>query len=148
MQNVTPVSVTVFAFELALAAAFGFAADSVTRVVQRWPAAVRVIVPVVLVLPYTLVSASEHMLRWQWAMLYAGLPVTIAWLLERAAKADPEQRGNWRDAVILLTLGLAVDLRWFEPAWPAGLQAVGKILLVDAGLYGFLAVRQLDGTGF
>jgi len=148
MQNVTPVSVTVFAFELALAAAFGFAADSVTRVVQRWPAAVRVIVPVVLVLPYTLVSASEHMLRWQWAMLYAGLPVTIAWLLERAAKADPEQRGNWRDAVILLTLGLAVDLRWFEPAWPAGLQAVGKISLVDAGLYGFLAVRRLEGTGF
>src|SRR5271165_497154 len=148
MQNVTPVAITVFGFELAVAAAFGCAANSVTRAVQRWPAVVRVLAPVALVLPYLVVAGSEHMLRWQWAMLYAGLPIAIAWLLERSAKTDPEQRGNWRDAVILLTLGLAVDLRWFEPAWPAGLQAVGKILLVDAGLYGFLAVRQLDGTGF
>ena len=148
MQNVTPVAISVFGFELAVAVAFGCASASVTRVVQRWPAVLRVLVPVALVLPYILVAGSEHMLRWQWAVLYAGLPVVIAWLLERAAKADPEQRGNWRDAVILLTLGLAVDLRWFEPAWPVGLQAVGKILLVDAGLYGFLAVRQLHGTGF
>jgi hypothetical protein len=41
-----------------------------------------------------------------------------------------------------------VDLRWFDAAWPAGLQALGKLLLVDMGLYGFLAIRQLSGTGF
>jgi membrane protease YdiL (CAAX protease family) len=76
------------------------------------------------------------------------LPVCIAWLLGEAAQADPEQRGNWRDAVVLLLLGLAVDLRWFESAWPAGLRALNELLLVDMGLYGFLAVRQLDGTGF
>jgi uncharacterized protein len=148
MQNVTPVALTVFGFELAIAAAFGFAAESVTRMVQRWPAFVRVLAPVVLVIPYAAVAHSEHIFYWQWTVLYAGLPVAIAWLLERAAKADPQQQGNWRDAVVLLTLGLAVDLRWFEPAWPAGLQAIGKILLVDAGLYGFLAVRQLNETGF
>jgi uncharacterized protein len=39
-------------------------------------------------------------------------------------------------------------LRWFEPAWPAGLSAVGKMLLLDAGIFAFLAVRQLDGVGF
>jgi len=61
---------------------------------------------------------------------------------------DREQRGNWRDASTLLALGLAVDLRWFEGAWPAGLQALGKLLLVGVGLYGFLAIRQLSGTGF
>src|SRR5262249_47999236 len=62
--------------------------------------------------------------------------------------ADPEQHGNWRDALILLVLGLAVDLRWFEAAWPPGLQALNELLLVDIGLYGFLAIRQLSGTGF
>ena len=76
------------------------------------------------------------------------LPVVIAWLLEQAAAADPEQRGKWQDAIILLMLGLSVDLRWFDGAWPNGLQALNKLLLVDMGLYGFLAIRQLSGVGF
>jgi membrane protease YdiL (CAAX protease family) len=66
----------------------------------------------------------------------------------RATQVDPEQRGDWRDAFILLVLGLAVDLRWFESAWPSGLRAWNELLLVDAGLYGFLTIRQLSGTGF
>ena len=66
----------------------------------------------------------------------------------QASVADPEQRGNWRDALILLTLGLAVDLRWFDSAWPAGLRGLGNLLLLDAGLYGFLGIRHLSGTGF
>ena len=45
-------------------------------------------------------------------------------------------------------LGLSVDLRWFDGAWPSGLQALNKLLLVDMGLYGFLAIRQLSGVGF
>ncbi len=58
------------------------------------------------------------------------------------------RHGNWRDFVVLAVLGLAVDLRWFEPAWPAGLTAIGKMLLLDAGIFGFLVVRGLDGVGF
>ena len=81
-------------------------------------------------------------------MVYAPLPVVIAWLLGRAAAADPEQRGNWRDALILLTLGLAVDLRWFDGAWPAGCGDWEIWCSVDAGLYGFLGIRRLSGTGF
>ena len=50
--------------------------------------------------------------------------------------------GNWRDFVVLAVLGLAVDLRWFEPAWPAGLTAIGKMVLLDAGIFGFLVVRR------
>ncbi len=45
-------------------------------------------------------------------------------------------------------VGLAVDLRWFESAWPSGLRALNELFLVDAGLYGFLAIRKLSGTGF
>jgi uncharacterized protein len=148
MQNVTPAAWTAFAVELSVAAGFAVAATQITRLVQRWPRLARTLVPALLVLPYLLVTVSEHTFRWPWFALYLTLPVVMAWLLEQAARADPEQRGNWRDALILLTLGLAVDLRWFEYAWPSGFEALGKILLVDAGLYGFLAVRQLSGTGF
>ncbi len=144
----TPIAIVVFGLELAPAVLFGCAAERVARAVGRWPKALRLAVPAVLVLPYLLVSISAHMFRWQWCALYALLPVIVAWLLARAAKADPEQRGNWRDALMLLALGLAVDLRWFEAAWPVGLRALNELLLVDVGLYGFLAVRQLSGTGY
>lgn len=148
MSNVTPVVIAVLVAELVPAAAFGFAAERVARAVGRWPLAVGVALPAVLVAPYVVVAATHHMFRWQWFALYAALPVVMAWLLARAAVADPEQRGNWRDAVILLALGLAVDLRWLDAAWPAGLRGLNNLLLVDAGLYGFLAIRRLSGTGF
>jgi len=148
MSNVSPLVLGVFAAELAPAAAFGFMPERMMRAVASLRAPLRIALPVLLVLPYVAIAVSRRTFRWDWFVLYAGLPVLIALLLFRAAQADPEQRGNWRDAVVLLVLGLAVDLRWFEPAWPADFEALGKILLVDAGLYGFLGVRQLKGTGF
>jgi uncharacterized protein len=148
MQNVTPVAVAALALELAPAVMFGVAAERIARSLARWPMALRVSVPALLVAPYVLVSVPAHMFRWEWFALYTLLPVATAWLLSRAAAADPTQRGNWRDAFILLILGLAVDLRWFDGAWPSGLRALNELLLVDAGLYGFLAIRQLSGTGF
>jgi uncharacterized protein len=148
MSNETPLVLAVFAAELAPAAAFGFMPERMMRAIASLRASLRIAIPMVLVLPYLAIAFSRQMFRWDWFALYAGLPVAIAWLLFRAAQADPEQRGNWRDAIVLLVLGLAVDLRWFEPAWPAGFEALGKILLVDAGLYGFLGVRQLNESGF
>jgi membrane protease YdiL (CAAX protease family) len=146
MQNVTPMAA--LAAELAPAVLFGFAAQRIARALARWPLALRLALPAVLVVPYLLVSISAHTFRWQWFALYAALPVAIAWLLTHAAAADADQRGNWRDAFILLALGLAVDLRWFDAAWPSGLRALNELFLVDAGLYGFLAIRQMNGTGF
>src|SRR5580704_844537 len=147
MQNVTAASIVALVIELAPVLAFGLAAERMARRVQRWPVAARIAFPVLHVVPYVLVSVSQHIFRWQWFALYAGLPVATAWLLSQAA-ADAEQRGNWRDAIILLGLGLAVDLRWFDAAWPNGLRALNELLLVDIGLYGFLAIRQLGGVGF
>jgi membrane protease YdiL (CAAX protease family) len=50
--------------------------------------------------------------------------------------------------LVLFALGVAVDLRWFDAAWPNGLRGLGNLLLLDAGLYGFLGIRNLSGTGF
>ncbi len=148
MSNVTPVVVAVLVVELLPAAAFGFASERVALAIAKWPAAVRIAAPALLVTPYVIFAASEHMFRWEWFAVYTALPVVMAWFLERASARDPEQRGNWRDAVILLALGLTVDLRWFDVAWPAGLRGLGNLLLVDAGLYAFLGIRRLSGMGF
>ncbi|MGD0570479.1 MAG: CPBP family intramembrane glutamic endopeptidase [Candidatus Sulfotelmatobacter sp.] len=148
MQNVTPVAIAAFGLDLVPAVLFGCVGDRVVRAVGRWPVAVRLSVPALMAVPYVMVSISEHMFRWGWFALYAALPVAIAWLLLRAAAADPGQRGDWRDAFILLVVGLAVDLRWFDRAWPPGLRALNELFLVDAGLYGFLAIQQLSGVGF
>jgi hypothetical protein len=148
MQSVTAASIVALVIELAPVVAFGLAAERMARRVQRWPVAARIAFPVLHVVPYVLVSVSQHIFRWQWFALYAGLPVVTAWLLGQAANADAEQRGNWRDGIILLGLGLAVDLRWLDQAWPGGLRALNELLLVDIGLYGFLAIRQLSGVGF
>jgi membrane protease YdiL (CAAX protease family) len=148
MQNVTPTAIAALGLELAPAILFGCAGERVARAVGRWPSALRVGLPALLVAPYAMVAVSSHMFQWSWFALYAVLPVAIAALLMRAATADAEQHGDWRDGFILLVLGLAEDLRWFDSAWPAGLRALNELFLVDAGLYGFLAIRQLHGTGF
>ena len=148
MQNATPAAIAVLVLELVPAAMFGLAGERLAQACARWPFALRTAFPVVFVLPYILISSSHQMFSWGWCALYAALPAAIAWLLGQAAISDPEQHGNWRDAIILLTLGMAVDLRWFERAWPSGLAGWGKLLLVDAGLYGFLAIRRLSGAGF
>jgi len=148
MSNATPIVIAVLVAELVPAAAFGCASERVANAIGRWPRFVRFAVPALLATPYVIIALSQHTLLWEWFAVYAALPVVIAWLLGQAAVADPEQRGDWRDALILLTLGLAVDLRWLDGAWPAGLRGLGNLVLVDAGLYGFLGIRRLSGTGF
>lgn len=128
--------------------AAAFFGTSLIAVAAKLPPAARILAPAVLSIPYAIVAASTGVLRWYWLALYALLPVAIASLLRQARRADPEQRGNWRDYLILIPLGLAVDLRWFEAAWPPRLAVFNKILLLDAGIYGFVILRQLDGTGF
>ncbi|MGA7339273.1 MAG: CPBP family intramembrane glutamic endopeptidase [Terracidiphilus sp.] len=104
--------------------------------------------PAALSIPYALVAGAAGVFHWEWLALYAALPVSIAILLWQAAQIDPDQRGNWRDFLVLAALGLAVDLRWFEGGWPAHLAIFNKILLLDAGIYAFVLIRQLEGTGF
>jgi hypothetical protein len=148
MSNLTPkvVAVAVLVVELVPAAAFGFASEQVAAVIARWPRVIRIVAPCLLVIPYLMLSAAQ--LHWKWFLLYALLPALMAWLMEQARLSDPEQRGNWRDALILLTLGVVVDLRWFDSAWPVGSRGLGNLVLVDAGLYAFLGIRRLTGTGF
>ena len=128
--------------------AAGFCQGLVDRLGRSLPRAVRVLVPALLCIPYALAAQSIGILQWKWMALYALVPVAIAAMLEWARSEDGKARGSWQDFAVLLSLGLAVDLRWFEAAWPAGMAAQGKMVLLDAGIFGFLVVRRLDGVGF
>jgi len=111
----------------------------------RW---MRLVAPALLCLPYLLVSLSAHSFRWGWLGLYALLPVALAAVVDLGAGLGEGATQDWLNVLVLVLLGLAVDLRWFEPAWPEHLAVFGKVLLLDAGIYAFLWVRRLDGAGF
>lgn len=125
-----------------------FFSGCLARLSQKLSFSVRMILPAALCIPYSLVAYSSGIFQWKWFALYALLPIAVAVLLWQAASNDPEQRGSWQDFLVLAVLGLAVDLRWFEHAWPARLTPFGKILLLDTGIYGFCGLRQLKGIGF
>ena len=131
-----------------LAAAFFARSLAKAKLTETFPTSALLFGPGVLCIPYVLVAFSSGMFRWQWCALYALLPSAISILMWQASRIDPNRRGNWRDLLVLASLGLAVDLRWFEHAWPAHLVIFNKILLLDAGIYGFLVLRKLDGVGF
>jgi membrane protease YdiL (CAAX protease family) len=145
---VTPAVVIAAVLTLAPLLAAGFAAEALAARIGRWPLWLRLIAPCTICVPYVLVSVSASSFRWSWFALYGLLPVAVCGLLWRASAADPDQHGDWRDLLILAALGLAVDLRWFEGAWPPHLSVFNKILLLDTGIYGFGFIRRLTGVGF
>jgi hypothetical protein len=144
----TPANLIAALLTLAPFWAIAFFPQAIGARVRSFPVWAQLAAPAVLCVPYLLVACGSGTFRAQWFALYALLPVAVATLLWQATRTDPDQRGNWRDFLVLAALGLAVDLRWFEGAWPAHLAIFNKILLLDAGIYGFVLVRQLDGTGF
>ena len=125
-----------------------FFSQDAARRVRALPTWALLLSPAALCVPYLIVTCATGTFRWGWFALYAVLPVAVAGLLRQATTCDKDQRGNWRDFLVLGILGLAVDLRWFEGAWPPHLAIFNKILLLDTGIYGFILVRQLDGVGF
>src|ERR1700722_8118021 len=77
--------------------AVAFFPATMARQVRGIPRWLQLACPAVLCVPYVLVACGAGILRWGWFALYAALPVGIAVLLWDAGRADPDQRGNWRD---------------------------------------------------
>jgi uncharacterized protein len=140
------IPIAALAWSLAPVLAFGFLGDKIARICTKLPQVVQLILPAIFGVPYALVAGAS--VGDKWLVLYFALPVLVAILLWHAQQVDPQQKGNWRDYSILLILGIAVDLRWLEPAWPSHLSVIGKLMLLDSGLYGFLVIRQLSSVGF
>ena len=115
--------------------------------VRGLPRIVQVLLPSLLCVPYVLVTVDRGGFSTQWLALYALLPVAMAALMAFSGGAG-KGHAYWREFLILAVLGLAIDLRWFERAWPAHLAVFNKVLLLDAGIYALIAIRNLDAVGF
>jgi membrane protease YdiL (CAAX protease family) len=145
---ISPVIAIAAFFTLVPFLAAAFFSTELAGVTEKLPTSVRLLGPSILCVPYLLVACSTGTFHWSWLALYALLPVAVSTLMWQARRSDPDRHGDWRDFLLLAVLGVAVDLRWFEHAWPAHLAIFNKILLLDAGIWGFMTIRQLDGVGF
>jgi len=125
-----------------------FAGQSVVDRVNRLSPSARLAIPAVGAIPYFLAAYSTPYFQWLCVLIYAAVPVALVTLLWHAAQRDPDQQGDWRDFAVLAVLGVVVEFHYLEPAWPAQARSLNRLLLLDTGLYGFLAVRQLSGVGF
>ncbi len=115
--------------------------------VRALPVLLRLLLPASLCVPYILVTLDRGGFSTNWLALYAILPIAMA--VSMAVSGSLGRGGGyWLELIVLAVLGLSVDLRWFERAWPAHLSIFNKVLLLDAGIYAIIAVRNLDGVGF
>jgi membrane protease YdiL (CAAX protease family) len=146
MHWVNPTLALAAALTLAPLVAGGFFSAGFGAWALRLPGWLRLLGPATLCVPYALV-ATWRIVPVGLAGAVRGASVAVAGLLRRARRVDAAQRGSWMDFVVLAGLGLAVDLRWLERAWPAHLAVFSKMLLLDAGIYGFLVMRRLDSVG-
>lgn len=139
-----------FGFLLGPLWGFGFGlAEFLHQAVHRpWA---RRLLPGTLVAPYLIFAWPREIVSWKIAGALLLLVLTISLLLEWAAHADGTAgiRLQWHDGAALLLLGLPVEFHWLAKAFPiGGLAAFPKLLLLDAGLYGFLVIRRVPGVGF
>lgn len=94
---------------------------------------------------YLVFALPQHFFRWDMFLGVTALVCAVAMLLRSANPAQP----GWRDWLVLAILGIAVDLHFFDRAFPVpGLSGMSKLLFVDAGLYGYLVLRPIGGIGF
>jgi membrane protease YdiL (CAAX protease family) len=148
MPDWTASAIVAAALLLAPALAFAFASEEFVRAIHRLSNTSRLAIAPLAAIPYYLVAHATPEFRWWYVALYACLPGLLVTLLWRAREHDPDQRGNWRDFAVLVVLGVAVEFKLLEPAWPEHFRSLGRLLLFDTGLYGFLAIRQLSHVGF
>ncbi|MDE3199013.1 MAG: alpha/beta fold hydrolase, partial [Acidobacteriota bacterium] len=107
--------------------------------------------PVALLIPYLLFALPRGVFRWD---LFAGMLLillligAVMWTAEGFQPDSPRSPG-WPDFAVLALLGISVDLKFFDAAWPApGLNSMTKLMFVDAGLYAFLVLRPIGGIGY
>ncbi len=144
-----PSSFAAFALILAPYWFFGFGlADCLRHRPQT--AWMRVLLPGILAVPYLIFSIPRGEFRWIWLCAIFAIPVFAASLFEFASvKEMKRSKFCWQDFVVLSMFFLPVEFGLLNGAFPySGLSALPKLLLVDAALYCYLVIRNLDCVGY
>ena len=127
---------------------FGFGLAELLRNPLGRPSA-RILASLLIAVPYAVFAVPAHEFHWKIEAGFLAICLATAVLLESALRQHGTSHGGWQDLAALAGLGLAVDLRFFESAWPyPGISGMSKLMLVDVALYGYLVIRKLDGVGY
>lgn len=128
-------------FALLLAPYYAFGMGPVPDAIKALGQPAKIALAGLAVAPYPIFSVPRHDFHTEILAGFLAVIYGVAVLLSL-------KRG-WADWSALLLLAGAVELHWFDRAWPVpGMSGMPKLLLLDAALYGFLAIRELDGIGF
>lgn len=130
---------------------FGFGGSEIALHVFNGPTA-RVLAPGVLIVPYLVYALPRGEFQWAYFLLLLAIPVLLSALFEFLPPGGTRPAAPklcWQDVVALAVVGLPVEFNWLWQVFPhGGLNALPKLLLLDAGLYVFLVVRRLPGVGY
>ncbi len=141
--TIAPAAALSAALVLAPYWAFGFGLDKWLRARLK-SKATRAIGPLLLPISYLVFALPAGQFLWRMFLGMTAVVMAVNLLL-----AFAEGQPGWCDWLVLSILGISVDLHFFDRAWPiAGLSALPKLLFVDAGLYGYLVLRPIEGIGF
>lgn len=125
---------------------FGFGAAEVLKRALTTSVS-RVLAPGLLVAPYLIFSVPRGEFQWAYGVVLFAIPVGLAALFEFLPPGTPKL--CWQDVVALAAIGVSVEFRLLAGSFPhPGLSALPKFLLLDAGLYAFLVIRELEGVGY
>ena len=105
MLIITPANVIAALLTLMPLVAAAFFARRVEGCARRLPGWAQIVCPAALSVSYVIVTCAAGQFRWGWFAMYALLPVAVAGLLWQAMRKDEQQRGNWRDFVVLASAG-------------------------------------------
>jgi hypothetical protein len=142
-DGLTPPTVAACTILLAPFWAFGFGLE---RALPKNP-----FLPLLLLVAYPVFALPRGIFRWEMFLGMTTVVLAIGLLLSHAA-LEAQEAGHapdWHDWAVLAILGMSVDLKFFDGAWPvAGLSGLTKLMFVDAGLYGYLVLRPVGGIGY
>lgn len=146
-----PSTFAAFALILAPYWFFGFGLADVLRKILTSRVA-RVLPAGLTAVPYLVYSLPRGELRWTFLLAFIFIPAAITALFEFLPLGETRPavpRLCWQDVVALAAVGFPIEFHWMDGSFPhSGLTSLSKLLLVNAALYAFLVVRQLDQIGY
>jgi membrane protease YdiL (CAAX protease family) len=124
--------------------AFGFGfAEWLRRILTSVIA--RALAPALLIFAYLAFTLPRGQFRWSMCLALLAVVLLVSAILTHARSAQPD----WHDALVLILIALAVELHFFDAAWPVpGLSGLPKLLFVDVVLYGYLVIRPIGDIGY
>lgn len=105
--------------------------------------------PLLLIVPYLLASTGTATFTWR-AVAKLTLYIAVPTALLLPDRLHPAKRIGWRDFTAMLALALPISAGWLAGIWtfPVNLYFMQPLYAVCVSVYGFAAIRRLDGIGY